>query len=160
MNITISEGIEKESFDKLIKALNENDNVTIYLNSRGGHIADMEAMINLINTHDHGIINIIGFGALLSSAFELFFRVKCKKEILPGTIGMIHQSSTAIDINEFGKATYQEGEAIMKQMKTYHRERTNLLCSSRNLTQSERNNVKLGKDVYFQYNRMLELLKP
>ena len=163
MVIKINEKISEEAFDKVIAAINSlsstnESKICVYLSSRGGSYNAMEGLLDLINCHQ-GIICLIGYGQILSCAFELFFRAECEKKLVGGACGMFHQSNISIDMNENMKPEYIEGEMQVKYMKGYMKSNTMELCRKLAFTANEFKRIKQAKDVWFGVERMEELLK-
>lgn len=161
MIVQISGNIDNDSVEKLINATNSteiDDRVIIYISSRGGNYEAMEAMLHLINSTKNKY-ELVAFGSICSCAFELFFRAKCVKSFAYGCIGMYHQASLNIIINEKGRTEYKEDEAKKKHLESYIALETTNLCNNLNLTKSEILNIKKGNDVWFSNNRMNEILK-
>lgn len=162
MILKINEKISEETVDKLVSFYNGFDPKTgekalIYFASRGGGYSAMEAMIDLINIYaEHTII--VGYYMLASCGFELFFKVKCKKQFAGGCMGMYHQSCIGVDMNENWKPEYKEDEAKEKYMKGFMKPQTLSLCSELKFTEKELSEIKKGNDVWFQPERMNEFL--
>lgn len=152
--------INGEMTDKLIQSLNlksEDELLHIYLNSKGGGVDEMNAMIDVINENRESIV-LHGYGDLCSCAFELFFSVECERHLLKGTRGMFHQSEMVLDINEDGKPSGAEDKfrhKYMKSMKTI----TMDYCDILNFTKKEKKQIKKNKDVWFMPDRMQEFLE-
>ncbi len=160
MIIDINEDITKEVTNKIIIALNslkKGEKLFIYLSSDGGSVEVAEAIIDIVNNNSD-IIEIVGYGQLISAAFNLFFRVQCYKTLLHGTFGMCHSSYTSININESGNPNTME-DSISKKFIKVQRDYTISFCRNLGMTDKEINAIKRGKDVYFQYDRMQELLR-
>lgn len=160
MTINICESVTKETVDKIAKSINElkqGEKLFIYFSSDGGDVSSAEAIIHIIN-NNMDLIEIVGYGELLSCAFDIFFKTKCYKILLPNCVGMCHQSSVTININESTKPYEERGQADKTWMKL-QKEQTIKFCNSLNMTSKEISAIKRGKDVYFQYKRMQEFLK-
>lgn len=73
-----------ELLTDFISAIHENninftdEPLTIYLNSEGGSVDTMLAILHIINEKPAGF-KMIGYGCLRSAAFRLFFYVNVKK---------------------------------------------------------------------------------
>ena len=160
--LKINEVFTEETMDRLVLFynlfdLNGNDKALIYLNSRGGDYPAMEAMLDLINKHGK-ITTLAGYGTLASSGFELFFMAKCKKYLIGGCVGMYHQSSISVIMNENWKPDYKEDEAKAEYMKTFMKIATIQICDKLNFTREEKSEIKKGNQVWFQPSRMNEFL--
>lgn len=160
MTININEDITKETVDKITQAINElqpNDKLFIYFSSEGGDVNSAEAIIHMIN-NNADIIEVVGYGELLSCGFDIFFKVICYKMLLPNTVGMCHQSNVKININESTKPYEERGVADKAWLKL-QKDQTIKFCNSLGMTDKEITAIKKGKDVYFQYKRMQDFLK-
>lgn len=151
-----------QSFDKAmlqqtIDATNTNSKlIEIYISSDGGLVSILEAMLYIINSKPNRF-KIIGYDELCSCAFEFYIRAKCNKELIKNTIGMYHQSTTKISINDNLKPAYYDGEAYLKRKKKYFVPNSNDIMTKCEFTPKEIKKIKKGKDVYFQYDRFKEL---
>lgn len=150
--------IDPELLDKFINIVNNPDNekIVIYLNSGGGSPFVSDVMIDIINKNINRFV-IIANDLIGSSAFDLFFKSKCDRRIMPGTIGMYHQSYSSIDISENHKPAYQIDKAYYVRMnKVFYPEGIEFV-SKLGLTKKEFKHYKNGDDLYFQYDRLTEL---
>lgn len=160
MIIDISEKIDEVTFGSLIKAystLGENETIQIYLNSSGGDPDFGSAMLDAINNKKE-ITTLIAYGTIYSAAFDLFFKVQCEKRILNGTIGMAHLSR--IEFNNFtieGKPDNQQILVYKKWWEIDKRERLKFY-EEVGIDKKDLLKIKKGLNIYFQYNRLLELL--
>ena len=153
----IEEVIRESTLSDLVEFLNSNGGEKrILLCSDGGYYQVMEAMLHLINTEGESI-TLVAYNRIFSSAFEFFFRAKCRKRLAGGVIGMFHQGETAIQVNEFGNRG-REAQAKEHYMKTYMRQQTHDLCCALSMTSAEVGDLVSGEDVYFSPERMNEFL--
>ncbi len=160
MILNINESISKETVDRVAKAINElkpAEKLFIYFSSEGGEIPAAEAIIDMIN-QNIDLIELAGYGDLLSCGFDIFFKTKCHRILLPNSLGMCHQASIQIDINESARPGDTRSKADKEWMKL-QREQTLKFCNSLKMTDKEIADIKKGRDVYFHHKRMLELLK-
>lgn len=160
MILHINEAISSETVDKIAKPLNElkkGEKLFIYFSSLGGEVHAAEAIIHIINSNID-IIEMAGYGDLMSAGFDIFFRSKCPRILLPNCIGMFHQSTVMIEINESSKPYEGRSQAEREWMRL-QKELTVKLCTNLGMTDKEIAAIKKGKDVYFQYKRMQEFLK-
>lgn len=161
MTITISGTIEDSTIEKLIEAYNNlkvEDELYIYLNSRGGTYSAAEAIIHLINRKANRT-SLFAFGQLHSCAFEIFFLAKCKKEIIGNCLGMYHQSTTKVIIDENNKTPYTEDKAVVINQTKHMKKTTLRVCEHVGMTDKEISQISKGKDVYFQPDRLREFLE-
>ncbi len=160
MILNINEALSNDTVNKLIECLNEleiKEKLYIYFSSEGGDAFSEEAFIHIINNNIE-IIELVGYGNLMSSGFSLFFRFEGYKILLPGTIGMFHQTRMETSISEFNNVNQTKNKADRDWMKLQRQYIINF-CNNLKMTNKEISDIKKGKDVYFQYNRMQELLK-
>jgi len=160
MILHLSGDVDYEMFDELVKAFNSlivGDSLHIYFTCPMGGNADVnEAIIDFINKNkDH--IGMTFYGELFSSGMIIFLSVKCNKCILPFTRGMYHFSWQEMNISETGKPSSEYDIFSMKEMKKSKDKSINFLKTTK-LSEKEINLIKKGKDVYFSYERMLELI--
>lgn len=143
--------------EKFFQAVNSPDEIIrIFLCSDGGKVAVLDAMLYTINL-DPKRFKIVGYEELCSSAFEFYIRANCEKTLLPGTIGMCHQTATGITVNDNCKPSYYDGEAYLKRCKNHHRPMLLDFMNQCEFTDKEKKKVKKGHDVYFQYDRFKEI---
>lgn len=164
MILKIDESIKDETVDKLVSFYNnfnprnENEKAIIYFSSTGGDRACMEAMINMINIYGFHTI-LIGYRNLFSCGFELFYTVKCHQKIVLGEcMGMYHQCSLDVRLNEFLKPEYKSDKAKLIYMEKSMRQITEDFCKELKFTDKEVRKIRKGDDVYFQPDRMKEFL--
>lgn len=160
MVIDISGAINQDAFGNVIKAYNslpEDEKLDIYINSSGGDPESGDAIVDLINNNSHKT-NLIAYGKICSACFDAFYKARCSKRILDGTIGMAHlarvemENFTVTDSKETIEATVYKkwwAEDKKKRLKFYE---------TLGLENKELLKIKKGGDVYFQHNRLLELL--
>lgn len=130
--------------------------IYIYLNSDGGDVNAALAIIDLIN-ENYKRITLIASGHIYSAAFHIFFYTQCKKRIVDETIGMIHFSWAAIETNEAGMPTTDEGRFLMRTMKA-NKHKTVESLKTIGLNRTELADIKAHKEVYFTTERLKELL--
>ncbi len=161
MILNISEEFSEDVFNKFVESINilGEENLTIYLSSRGGDYFYSQAMLNIINSNEFvNRITLIGYNLLASSAFELFFLAKCKKELIGGTIGMYHQSSVAIEHDEFGQPVDDEDRVKDDFLKIYCRTQTEMVCKFLKMNDDLINNIRQKRDVWFTFIEMQTFL--
>lgn len=159
MILNINEVICKETVDKISTALNNlkpNEKLFLYFSSEGGETYSAEAIIHIIN-NNIDLIELVGYGDLMSAGFDIFFKSNCYRILLPNSLGMFHQTTVNIDINESANASDRRGQADKTWMKL-QKEQTIKFCESLKMTDKEISEIKKGRDVYFQHNRMLDFL--
>jgi ATP-dependent protease ClpP protease subunit len=160
MRLLLSGEINEDLFTKLIDFYNSlgEEKAEIYLNSIGGARDYVEPMVDVINENKEHTV-VIGFGQLMSSAFDIFFLINSRKIILDGTIGMTHLSSICLSQDvKLVKDFKIETAEYLKDLE-YDNAVKFKLYKSIGLTKTELNRIKKGEDVYFQYDRLSDLLK-
>ena len=160
MIININEDIGKETVDKLANSINQlksAEKLFIYFASGGGDIEAIEPFIHIIN-NNIDIIEIVAYGEIKSSEFEIFFKCMCHRILLNNTLGMYHHSKVTVNINENGTPSTKFDHANKVWTKNL-RDQTISFCKGIEMTDKEILEIKQGKDVYFQPKRMQELLK-
>lgn len=160
MIIDITGAITQEAFGRIVDSYNElqqEDFIDIYLNSTGGETDFGDAILDIINKNS-GVTTLTAYGKICSSAFDIFYKAKCSKRLLDGTIGMAHLSRiemenlTVTDSRERGEVTfYRKWWAGDKKKRLQFYEELGMETK-------ELSRIKKGENVYFQYNRLLELL--
>ncbi len=161
--IMYHEDINFDSLERFTEVYNrymrgEINYIHMYLCSDGGDIHAMEVMIDMIN--DMGTnIGITAFGHVASAAFQLFFRAECPCRILPGTLGMMHQSRMNLLISESGKTPHAMDIAYQKYKFKYAKDTTVALSEFLKFTKKELNEINNSKDVWFSFERMQEMLR-
>jgi hypothetical protein len=160
MVIDISGEISQEAFGSLIKAYNSlssEETLDIYINSCGGDPDYGDAIVDLIYSNKEKT-KLIAYGKLFSATFDLFFKVECSKRLLDGTIGMAHLAS--VEMENFTVTDGRHNDSAVNSKKWWEEDKKKRLKFYEQLKMSniELRKIKKGGDVYFQYNRLLELL--
>lgn len=160
MVIHLCEDVEDKMVGDLIKAgsdLKNDETLTIYFTCpKGGWTDSGEAIIHFINTNSH-LITIIFYGEIFSTGMHIFLKTKCKKIILPDTRGMFHFSWQQMSINEGGKPSNDYDIFSLSEIKKSKQQSIDFLKTTK-ITPKELSSIKRGKDLFFTYERMLELL--
>ena len=147
---------------RFVKEWNESEKTSqkkkdIYIDSIGGHISVFQTIQHMIETCPDKC-TLTAIGEIHSSAFELFFSVRCTRKILPFTFGMYHFGFDEITIDEKGKAKEDYGKARLLNLKLMHTH-TLAFCKKVGMNAKEIQAIKSGKDVFFQYDRLNAFLK-
>ena len=161
MIFLITKSINDELLDEFIRfvnSLNETQSFDIYISCPGGKVASMEAILNIIDQNKYRV-RLYAYGEIASSAFELFFKSSSEKHLLPGCIGMYHRGYASINIDERGTPTYKSDESQLAFLKKYCNDTTEKLISEIGLNDKEIKSIRKGDDVWFQPDRMKEILK-
>ncbi len=160
MIIHLSGEVDYQMMDKLSIAFNslpKDDNLHIYFTSPMGGISDVAvAIIDFINKNKDKI-GVTFYGEIFSAGMVIFLSIEAEKGITKDTRGMYHFAWQEMSISETGKPSGEYDIFSMKEMKR-SKERSIAFLKTTKLTDKEINTIKRGKDVYFSYDRMLELL--
>lgn len=154
------ESFDKDFLEKLAKAFNESkpdEVIDLYLNSNGGSASIKEAVTEIINTNSEKFY-LVGYDYLASSAFNFFIEAKCKKKLLPGTIGMYHLAINNLDFNDRMKPVYGIDEACIKRIKEFDHPSNLEFMKACGFTAKETKKANKGDDVFLQYDRFLEIV--
>ena len=149
---------DEELLKKITDAVNsDSEKITIYLCSDGGLVCICNVLLHIINKHKDRF-KLIGFESLCSAGFEFFIKAECEKELLPYTLGMIHQHQRKITLNNNLKPTYTDGEAVINRIKKYTVPDDRIFIERLGLSPKELREYRKGNDVYFQHDRFLEII--
>lgn len=162
MILRLNGTIDDDMLSKLIDFYNEvgkeeNKSAIIYFSSNGGSCVSSDAMIDLINYHKD-ITTLVGYNALFSSAFDLFFNTECKHKFAGGVIGMYHQAETGININEMGRTISDEDKVKKDYVTIYCKDKTNQMMLKLKFVTNIKDKIKKGKDVWFTTLQMENFL--
>ncbi len=145
-------------FITTLNEMNDEGELTFYFSSRGGSITAENIILDLIeNTNTE--VTMVVVGEVYSAGFSLFFKANCKREILPGTIGMMHSAQVDVTLNHHGNPTYHEGVAYKKMLQTEDKLFAKELCDVLGMTPLQKKKVMRGDDVYFITEEMRKFLK-
>lgn len=159
--ISISGEFNSETLNKFIEDYNNTpDEVTdlhIYLSSFGGESSVSECIVDIIE-HSKYHVTLIASDDISSAAFYLFFKSKGDKRILPNTIGMFHMGyiETA-SVDERGKPKEEVDKAVIQSLKNAKKDTLDF-CEKLGMNTTEIGKIKRSKEVYFQYNRLVEFI--
>lgn len=147
--------INEECLEKLITFFNyldASDTLFIYLSSTGGMTIIGRAIISFINNNKDRIE--LACVHAESSAFEIFYKSKCKKFLISPCRGMYHKQWVA-DAGVFSdnrKPVYNSDIAIFNNDKYY-----DFSYVKEFMNNMEFKKYKKGQDVYFNHQRMIEI---
>lgn len=161
MILNIHETLTSELVEKVVgfyNSLKPEDKAFIYLCSEGGYVEAKEAIKSIIHKNSD-ITTLIAYGEIDSSAFELFFEANCDKEILFGTLGMYHQATASVIINENGAVKEKGSKATKEYLTRILKKETVTLCEKLGMSKQEIAKIKTGKDVWFQQDRLIQFLE-
>jgi ATP-dependent protease ClpP protease subunit len=159
MVININEVISKDVFDKLIQSFNTlkpEETLDIYFATEGGDVHYMEGIIDFVNKNSSRI-RLFAYGEICSAGFDIFFRTKCYREILPATMGMAH--FTGVMVSSLGTTHTRkvDDKAYLAWAKKSNEDCIKFY-SSIGFTKKELERVKKGEDLWFQIDRLNEFL--
>lgn len=83
--------INEEMRNIVFQALNNEWNITFYINSTWWICSCAEQIIDLINENKDRV-TLVASNYIASNAFNIFFRSECKRKVLPKTEWMAHMS--------------------------------------------------------------------
>lgn len=133
------------------------EKIVIYISSIGGFDHQSITIIDLINNNKNRI-ELVASGFIYSAAFNIFFFSKCKRRLLPETVGMAHFAKQSFEIDETGKPLGEYGRFMVKDFK-----RTKLITLDKlkqiGLNTKELNDIRKSKECYLSYDRLKELLE-
>ncbi len=148
--------IDQDMLDKFIEFLNDTpeEHVTVYLASGGGS-APIAAVLCEILSEPR--FTLCAYDQISSSAFWLFFKAGCKKRLIHGCEGMMHQMTFTVELNEKGKPTGQI-ENTHQDVIDFYAKHSESFMLELNLTSKEKNMFREGFDVMFSPDMMREIL--
>ena len=147
-----------ELLTKVTEAVNsDSEKITIYLQSSGGYVCVCQVLLNIINGNKDRF-KLIGFESLCSAGFEFFVKAECEKELLPYTLGMIHQPTHTMTLTNNLKTIKEGDKASYERVKKYTIPEDEIFIKRLGLKPKELREYKKGNDVYFQYDRFLEVV--
>jgi len=160
MILHLSGEVNYAMVNDLVKAINllPKENILhIYFTSpEGGNVDVSLALLDIIELHKERIFMHF-YGEIFSSGMVIFLKASCTKNLLPDTKGMYHFSWQELMIAEGGKPTDRYDIFSLKEMKEA-KNRTMEYLATTKLNSKELRLIKQGKDVYFSYTRLKELI--
>jgi len=166
MIMNFNDHLNRESFDYFVKTIDsflmnrqEGEKLNIYFGSPGGINSIASAIIKLINDNKENII-LYAYDQISSNGFKVFFEVKCEKMLIEDVIGMYHLTRIdEISIYEGGKMnnnnTYEQ--FARKSVSSFYY--LNKVHKYVNFTKEELEDIKNHKDIFFNYNRLMEMYR-
>lgn len=157
--INFDRDIDAEGITWLIEQINlSSGKILIYMRSDGGDADAIESFVDFVNKIEQSDkerdITLIAFGHIMSAAFITFFKIKCKRQILPGTWAMTHKIRITLDTNE-------EDTPMIKEQKrgaqNSDNEIYNFLKTSRLIPANDLKNFSAFKDVIISYDKLCQL---
>lgn len=118
-NFFLSGTVDHQMVQTVSDALENEWEITFYLDSSGWNSSAAQAIINMINA-DKDRITLCANNFICSNAFVIFFYTECKRKVLPWCVGMAHMAR--IDTSMSGKMRIQntpkiQMEFMMKEAK-------------------------------------------
>lgn len=147
--------IEKEPVEKLIEFLNENPGSRVYFNSDGGDVYLVEPLIEII---EENCGELIATGEISSCALKIFFKSEVRKRIIPGTTGIYHSVGQRFRMTIFGKPSEECNDFYFKELMKDKDQEIDF-CLWIGMNDKEIDLFQQSKDVYFNYQRLNELLR-
>lgn len=135
----------------------DKSKMLIYISSDGGGHSNMLAIIDLINRNAERI-ELIAAGAIYSAAFNIFFRCRCKRTILEQTNGMAHYVQERYLIDQTGNGISDYDRFALKDLKRSKKAEIEIFKQI-GLNARELKTIDIGKECYFTYERLKELLE-
>lgn len=135
---------------------NKKHNIEILLNSNGGEPAHGNIILYMINERKERV-TLIAYGQIYSAAFELYILAQCDKKILPYTTAMYHRATQEITITS-GNKPQTTAEKASLQALIANEAVTKKVCGLTKMSEQEKADIFNDKDVYFSYERLLEIL--
>lgn len=90
-NVLLSWEVNEEMCNIVSSSLEKEWEIKFYIDSTGWSSASCETIIHMINSQKDRI-TLIAKNYIASSAFNIFFYSKCKREVLPKCIWMTHMA--------------------------------------------------------------------
>jgi hypothetical protein len=134
---------------------NRSGNILLGITSSGGSKTYGSYLLRVLNENKHRI-TLQALGGVYSAAFDVFYFYEGPKALVRGeSKGMTHYGYQTIEINEANKVVYHEGICAVVNLK-YNLTRS-LEVASKIMTPQELRKFKKGDDVYFSFERMVQI---
>lgn len=156
MVFTYKDSINIEGFGKISEFLSENweSNNTIYFSSEGGEAQLIPLFLDLFEKYGYNT-ELVGYSDLFSSGFEIFFLAKVKKKrLLNYVLGMYHQASAELYLNENGLLVNGQELSRFRNLTRCSKDMTKLMLDTVNFTAKERKQLLSGETLFFDNDRM------
>lgn len=148
-------GINEENTKDLISFINNSHgNLMITMKSGGGCSGVGRLITRILNEHSDRI-SLTAMVGVYSAAFRLFYNFKGRRLLTPETKGMFHIGNAQVTRNINGSITYYEDEALLRNHKIDWPQHKEFAKSF--MTKAEFNKFLRGKEVYFDFGRMVEI---
>ena len=113
-----TEDFNEESFNQFLQFQNKLPDGTsfeVWLDCNGGNCMVAEMINELFESYPEEEFQLVGCGTLCSAALDLFVTIKCKKQLIPGTMGMAHTISRKVHLNGRGELKLRFSEEKIVQ---------------------------------------------
>lgn len=162
MVLVLDERITAESLKKLAEAYNQSlpkgEFLDIYISTEGGEMPTAEAMVNMINRYQ-ALTTLTAFREICSAGIDIFYKAECAKEIVEGTIGMIHSGRWNVNISDGGHVADEYDEFKKASMKKGAKDRIEFF-KSLGFKEEEINRITVDKkDLWIDTARLEKMLK-
>lgn len=142
--------------DIVINAINEEWEITFYLNSEWWRAQYARCIVDAINKNKNRI-TLIATHQISSAAFRIFFQSKCKREILDDTEWLAHMGRLTVSM-DWNKEINSTDKWRIEEIRKEEDKQEKLLKS---LWVSKRNRKLFLKwyDIYFNTKKLRKMLK-
>lgn len=150
--------IGPDQVKELVKWLGDNPgSVEVCLRSEGGECHLSSWVLNVLNNNKDRV-TLVGVEWMKSAAFSLFVKYEGRKMLSYGTMGMYHYGALEISIAYNSFPNYKsEGKCQVEYLELMRK--NNLEWCKGFMNEKELREYEEGKDVYFGFERMIEICK-
>ena len=135
---------------------NKKPYIEIFLNSNGGEPAHGNIILYMINERKERV-TLTAHNQIFSTAFELYVLAQCDKKILPYTTAMYHRATQEITMTSGNTPKTATDTANLNSL-IADEAVTKKVCELTKMSEEEKADIFNDKDVYFSYERLLEIL--
>lgn len=147
-----------EVYEKFIDSFNKiplDRNITVYISSEGGDLWIGEEILDVLNTHKDNIELVVS-AQVSSGAFEVAYKFKGKKRVLPGSMSVLHLYTDTFKYRELLKknsyARWSKDVCLVRVIKEFNK------MIETFLTKDEIKRINKGEDLYIHTDRLSEIL--
>lgn len=154
--INLEYSVDEDMLNIVTDALNEEWEITFYLNSGWWRAQYAYQIIDLINKNKDRVTLIANL-QIASAAFRIFFEVECQREILWETEWLAHMATRDVKMNankDIGSVERWRIQEMKKQEKKEVKKLKQLWVSKKN-----RKLFLKGYDIYFSTKELHKMLK-
>jgi len=145
-----------ELIEKIELVEDSNEHIQILFSSMGGGYNTMNMLIHYIKNSEK-YIQLVGSGEISSAGFILFFSCGNNNKILDGSYSVIHLGTRSVETRDLmNNKTFDN---FASKMLLADNKSIIEWYSSLGVTYQELNRLKKGEDIYFDTNRLNEILK-